>query len=76
MMLLCSFRALNRYQLEGAKQPEKENEGEMMTLKKEQQETEVDTNHCRSRGETEVKKAKDKITKKECEFGERTVSSR
>ena len=56
MMLLCSFRALNRYQLEGTKQPENENEGEMMTLKKEQQATEVDTKHCKSRGKTEISK--------------------
>lgn len=32
MMLLCSFRALNGHQLEGAKQPENENGEEMMTL--------------------------------------------
>lgn len=57
VILPCSFRALNRYQLEGAKQPGNENEGEMMTRNSKQQET-VDTKQCKSRGKAEVKERK------------------
>lgn len=64
-MLLCSFKAPDGYQLEGAKQPENENKEQMTTLKKEQQGTEADTRHCKSTGKTGVKKAKDKMTQKE-----------